>query len=42
MTVCLITLIVTAVGLLIAMAVGLRAQYNFMKKLAQPIEDHKQ
>ncbi|WP_316150098.1 hypothetical protein [Cupriavidus sp. BIC8F] len=42
MSVCLISLIVTALGLLIAMAAGLRAQHNFMKKLAQPIEDNKQ
>ncbi|WP_340519819.1 hypothetical protein [Cupriavidus necator] len=39
---CLISLIVSVLGLLIAMAVGLRAQHNFMKNLAQPIEDNKQ
>jgi len=41
MTVCLISLIVSVLGLRIAMAVGLRAQHNFMKKLAQPIHDHR-
>jgi ABC-type phosphate/phosphonate transport system permease subunit len=42
MTVCLISLIATALGLLIAMAIGLSAQHNFMKKLSQPIEEDKQ